>query len=34
VKTVSTYRARPLEKMGLQTNAQLIRYAFQHCLLS
>ncbi len=26
-KTVSTYRARLLEKMGLRTNAQLIRYA-------
>jgi two-component system invasion response regulator UvrY len=33
VKTVSTYRARLLQKMGLQSNAQLIRYAFQHGLL-
>jgi len=29
VKTVSTYRARILEKTGLNTTAQLIRYAFQ-----
>lgn len=26
VKTVSTYRARLLEKMGMTTNAQLVRY--------
>ena len=31
-KTVSTYRARLLEKMGLQTNAQLIRYAIRNKL--
>jgi two-component system, NarL family, invasion response regulator UvrY len=29
VKTVSTYRARLLEKTGLKTNADLIRYALQ-----
>ncbi len=29
VKTVSTYRARILEKMGMKTNADLIRYAIQ-----
>lgn len=29
-KTVSTYRARLLEKMGLNTNAQLIRYAIRN----
>jgi two-component system invasion response regulator UvrY len=29
VKTVSTYRARILEKTGLKTTAGLIRYAFQ-----
>ena len=29
VKTVSTYRARILEKTGLRTTADLIRYAFQ-----
>ncbi len=29
-KTVSTYRARLLEKMGLKTNAQLIRYAIRN----
>jgi two-component system, NarL family, invasion response regulator UvrY len=33
VKTVSTYRTRLLEKMSMQTNAQLIRYAFQHGLI-
>lgn len=27
-KTLSTYRARLLKKMGLQTNAELIHYAF------
>ena len=32
VKTVSTYRARILLKMGMETNAQLIRYALQHGL--
>jgi len=30
VKTVSTYRARVLEKMNLRTNAQLTRYAFKN----
>lgn len=29
-KTVSTYRARLLEKLGLQTTADLIRYAVEH----
>jgi DNA-binding NarL/FixJ family response regulator len=29
VKTVSTYRARILEKTGMRTTAELIRYAFQ-----
>lgn len=32
VKTVSTYRARLLEKLNLKTNAEAIRYAFQHHL--
>jgi DNA-binding NarL/FixJ family response regulator len=32
VKTVSTYRSRILLKMGMETNAQLIRYAFQNRL--
>jgi DNA-binding NarL/FixJ family response regulator len=31
-KTVSTYRTRILEKLGLQTSAELIRYALQHQL--
>jgi len=29
VKTVSTYRSRILEKTGMKTNAELIRYALQ-----
>lgn len=29
-KTVSTYRARLLQKLGLETNAALIRYAMDH----
>jgi DNA-binding NarL/FixJ family response regulator len=32
VKTVSTYRARILEKMGLHSNADLIRYVVMHGL--
>jgi DNA-binding NarL/FixJ family response regulator len=34
VKTVSTYRARVLEKTGLENNAQLTHYAFKHKLIS
>lgn len=34
VKTVSTYRARILEKTGLENNAQLTYYAFRHKLVS
>jgi len=30
VKTISTYRARVLEKMGLQTNAELTVYAVRN----
>jgi two-component system, NarL family, invasion response regulator UvrY len=30
IKTVSTYRARILEKLGLRTTADLIRYAVDH----
>jgi two-component system invasion response regulator UvrY len=33
VKTVSTYRARVLEKMGLKSNAELTRYAFDNKLI-
>jgi len=33
VKTVSTYRARILEKTGMKTNAQLIRYALHSQLV-
>ena len=32
VKTVSTYRTRLLEKLGMENNAQLIRYALEHDL--
>lgn len=34
VKTVSTYRARILEKTGMENNAQLTHYAFKHKLVS
>jgi two-component system, NarL family, invasion response regulator UvrY len=30
VTTISTYRARILEKMRMKTNAELTRYAIQH----
>ncbi len=33
VKTVSTYRARALEKMSMRTNAELTRYAIQNGLV-
>jgi len=33
VKTVSTYRSRILEKMGMKTNAELMRYALQRNLV-
>jgi two-component system, NarL family, invasion response regulator UvrY len=33
VKTVSTYRARVLEKMGLENNAQITHYAFKNGLI-
>ena len=33
VKTVSTYRARILEKMNLANNAQLTQYAYRHKLV-
>ena len=33
VKTVSTYRVRILGKMGMETNAQLIKYSVQHNLV-
>ena len=33
VKTVSTYRSRVLEKMGLKTNADLTYYAIKNALL-
>jgi len=32
-KTVSVYRARLLEKLGLQSNAELTRYAFENGLV-
>lgn len=33
VKTISTQRGRVLEKMNLNTNAELTRYAFEHGLM-
>jgi DNA-binding NarL/FixJ family response regulator len=33
VKTVSTYRMRVLEKLGMRTNAELMRYAIENELL-
>jgi two-component system invasion response regulator UvrY len=30
VKTISTYRSRILEKMGMKNNAELMHYAIQH----
>lgn len=33
VQTVSTYRVRVLKKLGMQTNAELIRYAIQNGLV-
>lgn len=32
-KTISTYRSRLLEKMGLSTNADLVRYVVEHDLM-
>ena len=32
-KTISTYRARIMEKMGMRTNAELTHYAFQNKLV-
>ncbi len=32
VKTVSTYRTRLMEKMGMSTNAEVTRYAIEHGL--
>jgi DNA-binding NarL/FixJ family response regulator len=33
VKTISTYRSRILEKMGLRTNAEISHYAIKHGLV-
>ena len=32
-KTISTYRTRVLEKLGMRTNAELMRYAIENSLL-
>jgi two-component system invasion response regulator UvrY len=32
VKTVSTYRARILQKLNLRNTAEIMRYAIQHGL--
>ena len=31
--TISTYRARILRKLGLKSNADLVRYAIEHALI-
>jgi len=33
IKTISTYRTRILEKMGMKNNAELMHYAIQHRLV-
>ena len=33
VKTISTYRTRVLDKLGMRTNAELMRYAIENSLL-
>lgn len=33
IKTVSTYRRRILEKLGVSSNAQLVQYAVRHGLV-
>jgi DNA-binding CsgD family transcriptional regulator len=33
VKTVSTYRARILDKTRLKSNAEIIRYTIEHSLV-
>jgi two-component system, NarL family, invasion response regulator UvrY len=33
IKTVSTYKRRILDKMHMQVNAELTRYAIEHCLI-
>ena len=34
IKTISTYRARIIEKTGLKTNADMTRYALEHGLIN
>jgi two-component system invasion response regulator UvrY len=34
IKTISTYRSRVLEKMGMKNNVELARYAVKHNLLT
>ena len=33
VNTVSTYRARILEKMGLKSNSEIVRYALENKII-
>jgi DNA-binding NarL/FixJ family response regulator len=33
VKTISTYRARVLDKLGMKSNAELMRYAIENRLV-
>ena len=34
VKTISTYRSRILEKMGMRNNAELMHYAIEEGIVS
>ena len=33
VKTISTYRTRVLDKLGMKSNAELMRYAIENSLM-
>jgi DNA-binding NarL/FixJ family response regulator len=33
-KTISTYRTRVLEKLGVSTNTELVRYALENSLIT
>ena len=33
-KTITTYRTRVLNKLGMHTNTELVRYALEHGLIN
>jgi DNA-binding NarL/FixJ family response regulator len=33
VNTVTTYRSRVMEKMNIESNAELVRYALEHKII-